>query len=284
VEAIMPVAIPIEPWWRRLWWCAPLVAGGALLAWLGHAASRATDLTQCFPGRPLRIHDIGQTPEPLPAVERAVDDRPRRLSRLWLNDALAEQASIAAFGQLGLQLLRWGAPRELLTSVYEAAADEIVHARLCFSLASQYGQTTLDAAPFPAATEIDPRSTLAQLFDASIFDGALLEGFAGSALSFAARRSRDAAVSAVLERLAVDEARHAALGWEIARWALRVEPGLRGRLPALDERLTRARLDVSVYPKDLLDDGRIDPENARAIFESTRLDVIARLRQPGRAQ
>jgi hypothetical protein len=269
----------------RKWWWAPAIALAPLLELVartfGHPGTqRAADaMTQLMPGRPLRVGMTVRAPEPLRApVAAPTSALAAQLGRAWLGDGLAEQASVAAFGQLALQLLRFGAPPELVSAVHQAALDEIVHARLCFSLAEQYGETNCGAAPFPAAVMVNREMDLATLVEESMIDGAFAEGFAANVLSWLATRSRDPAVTAVLERLAEDESRHAALGWDIARWALQVDPGsTRARLPRALERLRRLRLDLSVYPDGLVEHGRIDARRAAPLFEATRSEVAKRI-------
>jgi hypothetical protein len=265
-------------WWRSLWWKAPLIAGVPLLEWIArgwcHRASEVT--TIFFPGRPLRVDTIVQIPAPVPA--RMESHEGELLGRLWVNDGLAEQASIAAFGQLALQLMRFGAPAQLLCDAHLAALDEIAHARLCFSLANRYGHARHDAVPFSAATCVDRDLDLPRLMEDSIIDGAFAEGFAASALAWSATRAQDRAVRAVLTRLGRDEARHAALGWDIALWALHLEPiAMRAHLPRVCRRLSNLRLDVSAYPEGLCHHGRLDASSARRIFEATRSEVADRL-------
>jgi hypothetical protein len=199
---------------------------------------------------------------------------------MWLQDGLAVLAAVAAFGQLALQLMRFGAPHELVAAAHAAALDEIAHARLCFALAAEYGQAAGDVAPFRAATQLDREMDVAQLMDESIIDGAFAEGVAANGLLCAATRARDATVAATLTRLSRDESRHATLGWDIAAWALRAAPATtRARLPAVLARLGRLRLDVSAHPDGLLEHGRLDAASARWIFEATRAEVAQRLRQ-----
>jgi hypothetical protein len=268
--------------WRRLWW-TPLFMGAPLVELVAKALAHhaAPPPTIFYPGRALRIDSVAQLPAATePEVASAPADPRGRLARLWLQDGLAEQAAVAAFGQLALQLMRFGAPAPLLAAAHTAALDEIEHARLCFSLASHYGEGEGRAAPFPAATHVDRDLDLAQLLEESIIDGAFAEGFAANGLLCAAAQCRDPDVTEILRRLAREESRHAALGWDIAEWALRVEPAaMRARLPQVLEHLLRLRLDFSAYPDDLLMHGRLDAANAHWMFEATRAEVADRVRQ-----
>lgn len=76
--------------------------------------------------------------ERLPQLQPVPDARRRPLADRWLEAAQMEHASIASFGRFALQLLRLGAPAELVQNAHVAALDEIEHARICFALASAY--------------------------------------------------------------------------------------------------------------------------------------------------
>lgn len=141
------------------------------------------------------------------------------LSRLWLEDAQAEHASIASFARFALELLALGAPPSLLADTHEAMDDELEHARLCFGLASAYGSKPLG--PGPLALD----GTLGAIDIATVVEAALNEGCIGETLAavqaqVAATRATDPAVRATLETIAADEAKHAALAWRFVRWAL----------------------------------------------------------------
>ncbi|MCA9699576.1 MAG: hypothetical protein KC431_18765, partial [Myxococcales bacterium] len=82
-----------------------------------------------------------------PSVVAAPDDRPdaeiaadlrARLGQLWLDDALMEHASIAAFARATLELMAMAAPPDLLGEIQVAADDEIEHAMRCFGLAQRF--------------------------------------------------------------------------------------------------------------------------------------------------
>ena len=61
-----------------------------------------------------------------------------RAAAWWLRAALLEHASIASFARFSLELLRYGAPPELVVGAHRAALDEVAHARLAFALASSW--------------------------------------------------------------------------------------------------------------------------------------------------
>lgn len=150
--------------------------------------------------------------EPLPHALR------ERIAQGWLDDALAEHASVASFARTTLELMAVGAPPSLLAATQRAALDEIEHARLCFSLASRYGEAAVQPGPLPLPS---PRPAgLAQLAADTFAEGCVGETIAALAAQRAARAVIEPAVQERLLALADDEARHAALAWSTVAWAL----------------------------------------------------------------
>jgi hypothetical protein len=150
----------------------------------------------------------------------ALDERTANaLHRAWLDDALQEHASVAAFARFTLQMLAVGAPPELIVASQRASLDEVAHARACFALARRYGGR--DVGP----SSLDVHDALGRTSIVAL--GALTaeEGCAGETLGAALAAEQlalaeDAAVAAVLRKIAADELRHAELAWRFARWAV----------------------------------------------------------------
>jgi hypothetical protein len=142
------------------------------------------------------------------------------LAAWWLGAARMEHASVASFAVVSLDLLRLGAPPELLADTHRAALDEIEHARLCFALASRYAGDDLGPAPMPDLAP-SPAGSLADFAEALFREGCIGETLA--AVDAAARLTvaRDPAVRAALETIVGDESDHAALAWRTLRWVLR---------------------------------------------------------------
>lgn len=67
----------------------------------------------------------------------------------WAAAGSGEHASVAAFARLSLQLLRFGAPSDLLHDVHQAAMDELSHAEICWAIAQRFGAPRVSAGPFP---------------------------------------------------------------------------------------------------------------------------------------
>jgi hypothetical protein len=172
----------------------------------------------------------GWTDETRPAGAR--DEEWANRSRSWGRDGLAEHASVASFARLVLDLLAVGAPAELVAAASRAQAEEIEHARLCFSLASAYAGRPVGPGPLPEAAlgdrrPLDRALRLRQLAVESLRDGCWGEQRSADELAARAAVETDPAVRAVLERLAADEQRHADLGWRIVEHCLAEDPSVR---------------------------------------------------------
>ena len=152
------------------------------------------------PGRPFRI------------LGRPVGARDRK------TDGWGEE--LTAFAELSLELLALGAPAELFARCHHAALDEVAHARACFALASAYAGVPRGPGALPiATTRVSP--TFQSVAVASAVDGCLNEGCAARNARAQLAGETDPVVRAVLDRIAEDEERHAALGADIVRDCMR---------------------------------------------------------------
>ena len=152
-------------------------------------------------------------PAPLPPEVAAA------LAASWAEAAQAEHASIAAFAQLTLDLLALGAPPDLLLAVQAAAADEVRHARRCFTLASRYAGRPLGPAALAVQRARHAR-TLTDLAVQTAQEGCIGETISAALAAAALDAATDPAAVACLKLLTADERRHAALSWQILAWAL----------------------------------------------------------------
>ena len=204
-------------------------------------------------------------PEPMPMLDEATA---RALGEAWLRDARMEHASTAAFGRFMLQLLALGGPADLVRRAALAAADEVRHAELCFTLAARY----LGASPSPAPLALDGALDHARALPSIVAD-VIVEGCIGETIAalIAARQlegARDEKVAAALARIAEDEARHAELAWAFVRWALEVG-GDETRAAARDTFDRAAATGFSVPG----DPGPIDPALWRSHGRLTRVET-----------
>ena len=141
-------------------------------------------------------------------------DAPPAVAAHWLREALDEHAAVGAFARLTLDLLALGAPADLVARAAEAMADEIAHARAAFALAGQA------AGPGPLVAHPAPSPDLASLAAEAIADGVVNEAVAAAEAAARRATATEPAVIAALDRVIRDEARHAALALDTARWAI----------------------------------------------------------------
>jgi hypothetical protein len=155
----------------------------------------------------------------LPAL--GLDDHTRAsLGRAWLEDALQEHASIAAFARFSMMMLAVSAPSELIAASQRASLDEIRHARTCFSLARRYGAKAYG----PGTLRVDdtvPAMSLTELAVLTAEEGCVGETLGALLAEEQAARATDPVVASLLRRIARDEARHAELAWRFVTWAVK---------------------------------------------------------------
>jgi hypothetical protein len=191
-----------------------------------------------------------------------------------------EHASIASFARFTLHLLALGAPPELVRDAQEAIGDETGHARLAFGLASAFAGTPLGPGPLAiegALDGFDLRDFIATL----IREGCIGETVAAIEAIEALEHVTDPAVRAVLNVIAPDELRHAALAWRTLAWVLssgRAERELVHAevLTALGEIRPRARSDrhdEALRPFGVVSEVR--REDLRAMAISSVIDRCA---------
>jgi rubrerythrin len=145
------------------------------------------------------------------------------IHRGWLEQALMEHASVAAFARFSLQLLALGAPAELCSQAARAMQDEIEHARACFEHARRHSDS--DGGPGP----LDMTGVLDAMDLEAIVLGTIAEGCIGETLAAieaaeALAHCEDEAARSTLARIAEDETRHLELAWRFVAWALEVGP------------------------------------------------------------
>jgi hypothetical protein len=200
------------------------------------------------PGRPLRGPHREPTVAPSAAGDRwlrgaaaprAVEpELAARLAARWARAAADEHASVAAFSRASLELLALGAPPDLLERTHRAALDEIAHAEAAWSLASAYAGEARGPGPLPLPAP--RRMTPAALAAETLADGVVGETLAAAEARLARAGCADEAVAAVLDRVADDEERHAALAlgvlrWLVVEWPDEARPVLRAWLDGAHE-------------------------------------------------
>ena len=250
-------------------------------------------------GRPFWVEDIARTAIAMPRGDWPGELRPDlegleacergALSRAWLEDALAEHASIASFSRFVLQLLSVGASPDLVREAQAALADEIVHAELCFGLASAYGGSPLGPGPLPIDGALQGNGNLFDVVVGAVREGCIGETVAALQAEAARDAAGDPAVRVVLDRIATDEARHAVLAWRFVAWAIG-EGGDPVRSAAADAfvryaRVARTQDPTTVETAVMREHGRLPAREqaeviGRAIAQVIRPSAAALLGMP----
>jgi hypothetical protein len=240
--------------------------GGTAVAGTGGTAGSGNGGTGAI-GRPFLVQGSARTASPLErsdwlagevlSAAGSNGELGATLAAHWQLAALMEHASVAAFARFSLELLALGAPPDLLLECARAMNDETLHAELCFGLASRYGGKAVGPGP------LSMESALADVTLESAVRNALLEGCLGETLAAAeaqaaAEHVKDSVVKNVLERIAADETRHAALAFRFVTWALG-----RGdaRIADLVRRTLREYSEVDA-------EGSVDAEGDAALLEA----------------
>ena len=198
--------------------------------------------------------------------------------RGWTEQALMEHASVAAFARFSLQLLSLGAPPHLLVDAARAMQDETEHARACFELARRYRGADVGPGPLTLDGAFEPED-MAAIVLSTIAEGCIGETVAAIEAAEAAAHCEDEAARTVLERIAVDETRHAELAWGFVAWALRTGPAsLRERArAAFDAALSSpmAARAPNDFELELARYGLFGPALRQACRERVLAEVIA---------
>ena len=195
-----------------------------------YPATAQTVRDGCVVGRPMRVDGELRTAGAVarsdwaagltPDLAGLTGDQRRILAQEWTRTAAGEHASIAAFSRLALELLRLGAPAELIADVHRAALDEVRHAEAAYGLASAYAGVPVGPGPVPLPAELPLARDHAAVAMSAAMEGCRDETLAALLAARAASAAVDPRVKSILEEVAADEARHAALSWRVLKWAL----------------------------------------------------------------
>lgn len=186
----------------------------------------------------VRVAARAQDPSWSSTIDLDVSSLPRRVRRrladLWTATAHGEHASIASFARFQLQLMQLGAPADLVADATVAMADEILHARDAFAVASALAGEPVGPGPLDtegASEAVDARSILLDC----VREGCIAETIAAAQVTAAAERCADPKLRTMLIQVAEDESRHAALAWRFVRWMLTQHPELADDVRAMTE-------------------------------------------------
>ena len=188
------------------------------------------------------------------------------IGRFFARASHNEAASVDAFQIVRDELRAHAAPRPLVRAAIRSARDEVRHARMTAALARRYGATV--ERPLVLRR---PIRGLAEIALENAAEGCVRETYGALVAAWQARASVDPVVRAVMRRIARDEARHAALGWEVARWAeARLSRADRARVSEARDSARRALSEAATQevPEELIRyAGLPRPAHARAILE-----------------
>jgi len=136
------------------------------------------------------------------------------LGQFFAGCAELEAASVPAFVRLGRELVAHGAPRALVRRARLAAAEEVRHAQIVGALARRFGVT-----PRWPRVPVGCVRPLEHVARENAMEGCVRETYGALVARYQAVHAREAVIRNVYGRIAVDEARHAGLSWDVARWA-----------------------------------------------------------------
>jgi len=209
-----------------------------------------------------------------------LDDATRAaLARAWLDDALQEHASIAAFARFSMMMMSVSAPADLVADSQRASLDEVRHARACFSLARRYGAEASGPGDLRVDDSMAPMS-LAELAALTAEEGCVGETLGALLADEQAARATDPVAASILERIARDEARHAELAWKFVAWAVaRGGEDVARAVRAAIARATKATLAMEIRPlrvdaKAWSAHGRLTCAESRAIAARGIAEIV----------
>jgi len=155
------------------------------------------------------------------------------LATNWMERSLGEHSSVASFAALTISLLTNNAPPALIRDAIRAALDEVNHAATSFKMASLLSGDIVEPGPLPPSSlrfETDIRSLAWRTFKEGCVGETLSAVVAAAESLMAGRvvvvvggRERKVLMEKELSRIAMDEARHAALAFRTVHWACTVE-------------------------------------------------------------
>lgn len=160
----------------------------------------------------------------LPQLKGLSAHERERLATAWVEIAMGEHASIAAFSKLSLELLHFGAPAPLVEACHQAALDEVEHARGAFALASAYAGENLGPGILDMGNKVALAESYAAMALAVAHEGCRDETLSTLVAAESIRLVHDPVVRWFLEQVVRDETRHAAFSWRLLQWTLRVAP------------------------------------------------------------
>jgi hypothetical protein len=211
---------------------------------------------------------------PLGHVEGGDADCSDALGRTLAAMAYLEAASVVAFEQLAEQLRGWGAPAELIERCGIAASEERAHARWLTMLAARRG------AAVPEVTQTEATTSKLGLLDVALHnavEGCVHETFAALMAACRKQRATSTVLRRVFAKIAVDEAGHGQLAWDIHAWLLsKLAPEQAAAVDAAQQlalaRLPERARELASLPAEL---GELTAADAEALARALHQQLAA---------
>jgi hypothetical protein len=153
---------------------------------------------------------IGRRPEGLCDLIGAGGQQ-HPVGEFFAEAAKLEAASVHAFATMHRELAALGADAQLLERVESARKDEVRHTSLTVALARRYG-----TAPKRATIARAKSRSVLEIALENAVEGCVRETYGAVVAAYQARVAQDPAIAAALAEIAVDEAAHAQLSWDVA--------------------------------------------------------------------
>lgn len=219
------------------------------------------------------ISCVGRVPSGLCRGAARGRGAPTSVGRFLATAAMLERASVDAFEQLAVELAVHAAPASLVSWALRSRDDERRHARATARLAGRYGATPDPVVVRPFA----PRRLIDVVADNAV-EGCIRETYGALVGTVQGQAARDPVIRRVMRRIAADETRHAALSWEIARWADTKLGRSARRQVATHQRIGYERLEHSLTQPYASAVHRItglpEPTEARRLYRSLRPQML----------
>jgi hypothetical protein len=204
------------------------------------------------------------------------------IGEAWVEDALMEHASVAAFARFAMELMALSAPLDLVESAHAAMGDELAHTRTCVAMAARYGVTVTFGPLLGGSLELTD-ADVGDVVMRAVLEGCVGETVAAMIAVEAGATAVDPHARAALEGIARDEARHAELAWRFVRWAVTRSPSL---VPVVERAFEQAASSRASFAEAApehevasRDAGRLSAHTRAQIAERTQREVIAPCRK-----
>lgn len=217
---------------------------------------------------------VGRIPDGFCRARRSRGRNP--VGRFLARVAELEAASVDAFAQFGAELSAHGAPRPFVAGAESARQDEVRHAAATRRLARRYG-SGVASSRVPTV----PLKGMVAMASDNAAEGCVRETFGALVAHAQARQAQDPQVRRVMQTIARDETRHAALSWRVAAWArTRMGSAERARVTRSARRSVeqlREELTAPLHPQVHRVLGMPEPSEAGALFGGLHAGLLRQL-------